>query len=142
MKGKIARTGVLFCVTFMLIFTATSIKSAPADHVIVYYFHGNARCPSCIKIENYTNNALNEYFAKELDSDRLIFRPVNVDEKQNRHFVKDYGIYTRSVVISLVKGGKEVKHQNLTKVWDYLWNSQKFYEYIRSEVGKYLGEAT
>jgi hypothetical protein len=112
----------------------------PDNCLAVYYFHGNFRCASCHKIELYTRGAIEKYFSKELKTGKLIYKVVNVDHKENSHFVKDYQLYTRSVVASLIKGGREVKYENLAKVWEYLGNKQKFYNYIDEEVGKFLKE--
>lgn len=108
--------------------------------VIVYYFHGNVRCPSCRKIEQYTKEAVEQYFNDELKSNKLIFKLINIEEKENKHFVKDYQLYTKSVVLSLVTDGKEVKYSNLTNIWNYLRNKQKFYDYIKDEVTEYLAD--
>ena len=108
--------------------------------VIVYYFHGNVRCPSCRKIEQYTKEAVEQYFNDELKSSKLIFKLINIEEKENKHFVKDYQLYTKSVVLSLVTDGKEVKYSNLTNIWNYLRNKQKFYDYIKDEVTEYLAD--
>lgn len=110
------------------------------DHVAVYYFHGDVRCVNCHRIETYTKETVDEYFGKELASGELIYKVVNVDRKKNQHFVKDYQLYTKSVIVSLVKDGKEVKYENLQGVWDYLGNRELFLDYIKNEVGKYLEE--
>lgn len=110
------------------------------NYVMAYYFHGNFRCPSCRRIEQYAKETVEQYFKNELSSGKLVFKTINVEEKGNEHFIKDYQLYTKSLVISLVKNGQEVKFSNLTKVWDYLDNKQKFYDYVRDEITKYLKE--
>jgi len=101
--------------------------------VIVYYFHGNKRCPSCRKIEAYTKEAV-----QSIDNNRLELRIVNIDEPDNKHFVKDYGLFTKSVVISSVKNGKQEKWKNLDKIWTLLGNEAAFEDYIKKEVKSYL----
>ena len=66
---------------------------------------------------------------------------INTDENDNAHFVDDYKLYTKSLVLSLVKDGKEVKSNNLTKIWEYVRDKQKFYDYVSEEVNNYLKEA-
>ncbi|MBW1854558.1 MAG: hypothetical protein JRJ00_07745, partial [Deltaproteobacteria bacterium] len=68
----------------------------------------------------------------------LIFNIINIDLSENKHFIEDYKIYTRSLIIAEFKDGKQITWKNLTKVWDYLNNKDKFYEYVRSEIQKYL----
>ena len=120
--------------------SAQETSSGPDNYVMVYYFHGNFRCSSCHRIEQYTKQAIGQYFRNEMNSGKLVFKVVNIDEKQNQHFIKDYQLYTRSVVVSLIKDGKEIKHKNLTEVWNYLRDKAGFLSYIKDEVNKYLKE--
>ena len=110
------------------------------NQVVAYYFHGTFRCSSCLKIEQYSKEAIEKYFGNEIKSGKLVFRAINVEEKGNEHFVNDYQLYTKSLVLSLVKDGKEIKSENLAKVWEYLGNRDKFYEYVNNSVNSYLGE--
>ncbi len=125
----------------MMIFVPLSwAKDVPSIQVVAYYFYTNVRCPSCHKIEQYTKEAVEQYFKEDLASGRLVFKPVNTDQKENQHFIKDYQLYTKSIIISMMNGGKEVKYKNLTEVWQCLRDKQKFYDYIKAETNKYLDE--
>ena len=115
-------------------------QETPKSNVVAYYFHGNFRCFNCYRIEQYSKEAIGQYFKDELNSGKLVFKIINIEEKGNEHFIKDYQLYTKSLVISLVKDGKEVKFDNLTKVWEFLWDRQKFHDYVKEEVTKYLKE--
>ncbi len=108
--------------------------------VIAYYFYTNYRCQSCYTIEKYTQGAIEENFEDELTSGELVFKPVNVEEKENEHFLGDYQLYTKSVVLSLVKDGEEIKFKNLKKVWELLRNKDEFYKYIKEETKGFLDE--
>lgn len=108
--------------------------------VIAYYFYTNFRCQSCYTIEKYTKEALESIFEDELASRKLVFTPVNVEEKENEHFLGDYQLYTKSVVLSLIKDGKEVRFKNLKQVWELLGNKDEFYKYIKEETQKFLDE--
>jgi len=119
---------------------AEGAETSPVNRVMVYYFHGNFRCVNCRTIEQYTKEAVDKYFRKDLDTGRVVFKVINIEIKGNEHFINDYQLYTKSVVLSLVKNGKEVKFDNLTKVWEYLRNKEAFHQYIKSEVEKYLKE--
>ena len=120
--------------------TADTAVSKPkeTDYVRAYYFHGDYRCSNCYKIETYSKEAIDKYFAKELASGELEYEVINIDEKGNGHFAKDYKLYTKSLVISKIKDGKEVEYKNLEKVWDYLGNKEAFYNYVKEEVSKFL----
>ena len=114
-------------------------KSKPGN-LIVYYFHGDFRCSSCLKIEQYTKESVEENFKDKIKSGRIVFSVINVDKKENEHYAKDYKLYTKSVIVSLIKNGKQIKWKNLTKVWEQLNNKPGFLSYIKAEVDQYLKE--
>lgn len=146
--GKIIRMKHLLCAVIAAILficglgispdPAESVEETPANRITVYYFHGNFRCVNCHNIEQYTKEAVNKYFRKELNARKVVFKVINVETKGNEHFTNDYQLYTKSVVLALVKNGKEVKFDNLTKVWEYLRDKEVFQQYIKNEVEKYL----
>lgn len=107
---------------------------------IAYYFHGSVRCPTCHKIEKYIKKAVEKNFKDELNSGLLILKTVNVEEKENEHFVKDYQLYTKSLMLSQVLKGKEIKHKNLTKIWEYVRDENKFSTYVTNEIKDFLKE--
>lgn len=127
---------------FLALFVFLSINAygqvQSADKVVVYYFHGNFRCPTCMTIEHQTKEAILENFKPEVDDGKIEIKVVNYDMKENKHFVKDYGLFTKSVVLSLVQGGQEKEFNNLQDVWQLVWNKDKFGEYIKNETQKYL----
>lgn len=122
------------------VFSEIAGKGLP-DRVEAYYFHGNFRCVNCHNMEKWTRKAVESYFKKEVDSGKLVFSIINTDTRGNEHYVTDYGLYTKSVVLALIKNGKEVRHENLTKIWDYLRSEEGFCRYIKEETEKYLEEA-
>ena len=109
-----------------------------AKTLIAYYFHGNFRCDNCRKIEQYSREAIEKYFVEELKTKKLTFTIINTDLSENKHFIEDYQLYTRSLVIAEYKDGKQVRWKNLAKVWVYLNDKDAFYEYVRSEIRDYL----
>jgi len=113
-------------------------KTASGTQVVVYYFHTTFRCPTCYKIEQYTQEAVEKYFDKEIKAGTISFKAVNVEGEKNQHYIKDYQLFSKAVVISMIKEGQEVKFNNLTKIWEYVRDKEKFYDYIKTETAKYL----
>lgn len=122
-------------------FLAFAIEDKPAVKVIAYYFHGASRCPTCITMEKYSREAIETNFKGALSSGKLKFNMVNVEERDNEHFTRDYQLYTKSLVLSLVKDGKEIKFKNLTKIWEYTRDKQRFFDYVSEEVNNFLKDA-
>jgi hypothetical protein len=121
-------------------FLAIAMDNAQVE-VIAYYFHGSFRCPTCTSIEKFSKEAIETNFKDALVSGRLELKSVNVEEQGNEHFVNDYKLYTKSLVLSMVKDGKEVKSKNLDKVWEFTRNRQKFIDYVTIEVSTFMKDA-
>lgn len=131
---------ILSClfVLSIICFQPNSLFGQNRDKVIVYYFYTTFRCPSCHKIEQYTEGAIKDNFAKEIESGTLDYEVINIEEKGNEHFGQDYKLYTKSVVLSLIKDGRETKFKNLEQVWQLLRDKNKFYNYIKIETQGFL----
>ena len=113
---------------------AVTSEQLPDDRLIVYYFHGNARCPTCITLEAYSKEAVETYFANELQSGRVQWQVINFDETWNQHFVTDYDLSFQSLVLVEIQDGKGVRHKNLEKIWDLVGDKPAYFEYVRDEI--------
>lgn len=102
--------------------------------LIVYYFHGGRRCPTCYKLETYAKEALDAYFADEIASKKIVWKVVNVDRTENSHFIQDYKLVTKSVVLSEVADGKEVWWKNLDQIWQRVRDKDNYLQYIRESI--------
>lgn len=110
----------------------------PERYVIAYYFHGTHRCYTCLTIEQYAKEALEAGFRKELQSGKLKFLSVNVEDPLNRHFIQEYQLYTRSLVLVEMENGKQKQWKNLEKIWTYFRDKPAFINYIQTEVREAL----
>jgi len=135
---------VLFALIAFFQTQITAIAEEPAQNgstqVIVYYFHGSFRCPTCHNLEQYAKEAIRDNFKDELAKGALVFKAVNVEEKENEHFVNDYQLYSKSLVLVLMKNGEESRHKNLTKIWEHVRNKEKYINYVKNEINTFLGE--
>ena len=113
-----------------------------ADHtVMVYYFYTTKRCPTCKKFEQYTTHVVKTDIAEQLESGPLDFHLVNVDESPNGHFIDDYRLTTKSVVIADYRGGEEIRWKKLARIWSLVGEKQTFISYVRDEIKNYLEES-
>ncbi len=117
---------------------ADDVQQNQKDGVFVYYFYGDKRCVTCKKLEGYAKEALETYFAEQLGSGEVVWKPLNTDLPENKHFVKDYELVTKSVILSKVKDGKEVSWQNLDKIWDKVADKDDYLSYIKENVTEIL----
>ncbi|MBU1727112.1 MAG: hypothetical protein KJ880_05730 [Candidatus Omnitrophica bacterium] len=116
-------------------------QSSPQAKVTAYYFHGSFRCVTCTNMEKFARDAIETNFKEALASGNLEFKAVNVEDRGNEHFVDDYKLYTKSLILSWVKDGKEVKSKNLDKIWELARNKQKFMDYVTGELSEFMKDA-
>lgn len=140
MKKIILVSLAIIAVSAGFIFVSDNIfaQQALSSKVIAYYFHGSFRCSTCHKLEQYSKEAIETNFKDALASGKLEFKAINVEDKGNEHFMNDYQLYTKSLVISLVQNGKEIKAKNLDKIWEYAGDKQKFFKYVTGEINNFL----
>jgi hypothetical protein len=118
--------------------TAPGAKAHQPNAVIVYYFHGDYRCETCLAIESQTVRAVETNFADEIDAGRLRLEIVNFDAPANRHFRADYNLAFGTV---LVQGAGEA-WENLDNVWDLVHEDPADFEtYLVDQIRPMLDAA-
>jgi hypothetical protein len=112
----------------------------PGTGVVAYYFHGGFRCRTCLAIERQARETIAAGFPEELASGALRWRELNVEETDNEHFVEDFKLVTRSLVLVSYRDGKVVRFQNLDKVWQLVRDEEAFSQYVRESTRSFLDE--
>lgn len=110
------------------------------DKLMVYYFRNNKRCPSCFRIENFSKLAVEEGFPADIKSGRMEWKMINVQDPGNEFYVEKYQIFTKTVILSLQKDGKELRWKNLDQIWDLLYEENIFKNYIKQGIRAFLAE--
>ncbi len=110
-----------------------SDSAASADVFIASYFHGNVRCATCYKLETYSAEAMQTGFEKELKDSSLVWRTVNWDKEENKHFLADYKLFTKAVIISRLRSGKEIAWTNLDSIWTLVGDKGRFVKYVQDQ---------
>jgi hypothetical protein len=113
-------------------------QSRAETHVLVRYFHGDVRCQTCLTFENWAKTAV-EGFPAELAEGRLQWQPINFDSPENQHYVKDYSLADKSLVLVREEDGKTVRWKNVEEFWDFGEDQKKeFVSLVRSLIADYL----
>jgi hypothetical protein len=119
--------------------SASSVATGTApDSVVVYYFHGARRCPTCRGIQETIEKTIRERFGTETASAALSFQDVNIDEPDNKHFVKEFNLSFSSMVVSARKGKETFKWENCDKVWEHARDPSALTEYTDRQIRGYL----
>jgi len=121
--------------------SSRAVKVPASPKLVVYYFHGNTRCITCRKIESFAKSAIENGFAAEMKTGQIEFRTVNIEEPKNEHFVQDYQLATRSVVLSRLRNDKQDAWKNLDQVWTLVRDPEAFQRYVVGETKQLLGGA-
>jgi hypothetical protein len=117
-----------------------TVPNEPNQQIVVYYFHGDVRCPTCHKLEEYAKESLETYFADDLAAGKIQWKSTNVDTPVNEHFVKHYELVTKSVIVSRMVNGQEAAWENLDQIWELVSDKDKYLAYIRDSVKKFAAE--
>lgn len=112
----------------------------PNQQIIVYYFHGNVRCETCHKLESYAKESLDTFFADDIKTGKIQWKPTNVDTAGNEHFIKDYQLVTKSVIVSRVQDGQQIAWKNLDQIWDLVSDKDKYLAYIHQSITAFAAE--
>jgi hypothetical protein len=98
---------------------ATGTELTSQKGTTVYYFYGNHRCATCNRMEGLTKKAIQDK--------GVTFKAVNLDEPANEHFVKDFQLDSRVVVIQ-----RDGTFKKMDAVWDLVGDEDAFIAYIQS----------
>ena len=117
-----------------------AVEKATIGRLIVTYFHGNARCVTCRKLEAYAQEVMDSSYASSIKDSSVVWRLINFDEEENDHFLKDYKMYNQSLILSYLVDGKEKSWKNLDQIWLLVGDKEKYQAYIRNEITTFLTE--
>ena len=62
---------------------------------IAYYFHPTARCEGCLNMESFMKELIDTKYSKE----GFTFTQINIEDKENQHYRKDYDLKFSSVIL-------------------------------------------
>jgi len=119
---------------------AAAPRPAPARKVLALYLHFTRRCPTCMKIESYAEEAVRKGFATEIASGRLEWKSINVEEPEHARLAADYEISSQSVVLVEMEGERELRWVKLERIWELVHDKVAFQDYVRDELRAFLEE--
>ena len=117
---------------------APSSAQTSETKVVAYYFHVTARCTTCRAIESYSREVVEQKFGADIAKGRLQYKLVNVQLPENRHFVKDYQLFTKSLVLVRFDKGRQAEYKVLNATWELVGEKSAMQGYVEREVRDYL----
>lgn len=110
---------------------------APADRVVVMYFHRTQRCPTCLKMGSYSEEAVKDGFAKQLKDGKVEFHYIDFQDQKNEALTKGYKVSGPTLIVARVAGKKVAEYKSLTEMWTKVREKKEFVEYVQSNVKEY-----
>ena len=137
MKRVAAIVPALFAVAFSL--ASMSPSAAPAadalaDRIVVMYFHRTKRCPTCLKMGSYSEEAVQSGFAEQLKDGAVAFHYIDFQDKKNEKLAKGYRIEGPALIVAKITSNKVAKFTDLEDIWAKVGDRPAFLKYVRDSV--------
>jgi hypothetical protein len=120
----------------------TTQPGVAPDVIQVTYFSSDVRCATCVRIERLTRETVEKNFGAEIASGRIVLQTINLDGPGNEHFVQDYRLISKTVIVSDRAKGQEVKWENLQEVWSKQKDEPAFEAYVVDAVRRHLSSVS
>lgn len=114
-------------------------SAAPAEKVEVFLFHRTQRCATCVAIGKLSGQAVEEEFAGEVASGKVVFREINIDEPQNKALAGKFQASGSSLFINAVRDGKDNIREDM-EVWRLTGDPEAFKKHIAGKLNVLLGK--
>ena len=128
---------ILTCILAADALTA-SAADKPADRVVAVYFHRTERCPTCLKMGSYSEEAVKKGFAEEVEKGAVEFHSIDYQDEMNAALAKAYKISGPALVVTQVRDNKVKQLKNLKEIWMKVQKKDAFLEYVRVNVEQYM----
>lgn len=113
-------------------------SEAGGDSLVVYYFYGNTRCPTCRAIESQSYETVHTEFAEQLGTGELVWKTLNYEQPATKQLRTKFEIQMPIVVLARMKNDQIDQWNRLDRVWGIVKDESAFREYVRDEIEKML----
>jgi thiol-disulfide isomerase/thioredoxin len=144
MKRVLTTIAVLGAVVLFdsMLSQTVAAAEAPADRVVVMYFHRTQRCPTCKKMGGYAEEAVAKGFAKEIKTGKVEFHFIDFQDEKNETLTKGYKVEGPTLIVARVVNKKVKDQKNLNEMWTKVRDKDAFIEYVQSNVKEYMKKET
>lgn len=117
---------------------ASSTSETIADGLVVYYFHGNIRCPTCRSIESQAYETVKNSFASQWSRGEVAWKIVNYETPAAKPLATKFDIQMPVVVLARMKDGRMQDWKRLDEVWAIVGDKPAFAKFVRGEIERML----
>ncbi len=115
---------------------------ALTDGLVVYYFHGNVRCPTCRSIESQAHDAVTANFGRQLSRREIAWKALNYEQPAAAQLTKKFDIQMPVVVLARMEAGQTKDWKRLDEVWPLEGDKPAFARFVREQIAKMLPDAS
>ncbi len=108
------------------------------DRTVVMYFHRTQRCPTCLKMGSYSEEAVKSGFAQQIKDGKVQFFYVDFPDQRNNALTKGYKVGGPTLIVAKVTGNRVVEYKNLTEIWTKVGDRSAFIDYVQTNVKDFL----
>lgn len=124
------------CIPFTLVSadasTPATCEVKKPESVIVYYFHTNRRCKTCLAIERIARGVVKDSYG---DNKHVRFRSINIEKEKNADLVERFEVAGSALIVSKGKKSTDLT----TKAFTYARSSPgKLQNALLETIAKYL----
>ena len=112
--------------------------NAPADRVVAMYFHRTQRCPTCLKMGSYSEEAVKTGFAEQIKDGTIAFYYIDFQDPKNAKLAKGYDIHGPALIVAKIKGKKVKEFKDLEDIWTNVADKAAFIKYVQENVSAYI----
>ena len=116
---------------------AVLAAEASTDRVVVIYFHRTHRCPTCLRMGSYSEEAIVKGFAKQIKNGTVEFRYVDFQDEKTAALTNGFKVGGPTLIVAHVVGNKVKEAKNLTEIWMKVRDKDVFLNYVRDNVAAY-----
>ncbi len=120
--------------------TAEQSSASAEKTITVYFFFGDAECPTCDVIRNLTRRFLDGPLPEKAQGFTFKMKEINVEKPGNEEYIVKYSLVSTSIVLDFSPPGSEPVWRNLDKVWDLADDESAFNAYLESEIASFAEE--
>jgi len=140
MNRVLSRLFIFTALVFMAssLYPCVAAEDVPKDRVVVMYFHRTERCPTCLRMGSYAEEAVKKGFAEEIKAQKVSFHLIDFEDEKNGKFTQGYKIQGPTLIVAQVSGAKVMRYKRLDEMWTRVRDKQDFLNYVQREVKEYL----
>lgn len=112
--------------------------ASPQETLVVWYFHGTMRCPTCRTIESLAQEVVQQNFGKELASGQLLWKTANYEHPEYAALVQKLDVRMPVVALTRMQGEQILESKTLEEVWGLVQDKPAFRNFLQKEIRQML----